>query len=261
MSSRINLQPMRATRDAVEHDDNWTGLTDAKARRRRQNRLNQRASRRRKEQALARPAGVQQQLYFPLSVDHLLTLIQFNAYRAFLTNMEILSLPSMFSCEVPTSLVAASCAASLGSLEPAFFSPSPIITPTPTPPERNLSLPPSLYPTPLQLSLAHEPWVDLFPLPAFRDNLLRFRGRIDSCDLCDDILGTMFDDEIQPSPESDRNGVIVWGEPWDVGSWELMEGFVAKWGFLLAGCEALIEVSNRWRARRGEGPLVAIHRG
>jgi len=68
----------------------------------------------------------------------------------------------------------------------------------------------------------------------------------------------MFDDEIEPAPEgSDRNGVIVWGEPWDVGSWELMEGFVRKWGFLLAGCEVLIEGSNRWRARRGEGPLLS----
>ncbi|KAL3467693.1 hypothetical protein BJX64DRAFT_283160 [Aspergillus heterothallicus] len=248
MDRSINLQPMRTLRDAVEHDDNWTGLTDARARRRRQNRLNQRAHRRRKEQALAsqhrsRPATIQ--LYFPLTVDHLLTLVQFNVYRAFLTNMKLLSLPTMFSCGDPTSPVAASCT--------ALSEPFPIVNTTPTP-GPGLNLPPQLLPTPLQLSHPHEPWVDLFPLPALRDNLLHLQYSIDTCDLCDDILGALFEEE--SSPSSDRNGIIIWGEPWDVSSWELMEGFVQKWGFLLVGCEVLIEASNRWRAIRGEEPLV-----
>jgi hypothetical protein len=43
-----------------------------------------------------------------------------------------------------------------------------------------------------------------------------------------------------------------------VGSWELMEGFVEKWGFLLGGCEVLIEGTNRWRAVRGEGAINSV---
>ncbi|KAL2808061.1 hypothetical protein BJX63DRAFT_436448 [Aspergillus granulosus] len=248
MDNHINLQPMWPMREALDHDDNWTGLTNAQARRRRQNRLNQRAHRRRKEkEALTRATQPHRadgmQLYFPLSVDHLLTLIQFNAYRAFLTNMKILALPTIFSCGDPTSLIAASCASSLE-----------LDLPTATTATTPGNLPPYLIPTPLQLSLTHEPWIDLFPLPALRDNLLRFRGQIDSCELCDDILGTMFEDQVQ-SPNDNRNGLIIWGEPWDVASWELMEGFVAKWGFLLVGCEVLIDGTNRWRATRGEEPL------
>jgi hypothetical protein len=121
------------------------------------------------------------------------------------------------------------------------------------------ALPPQLLPTPLQLSNPHEPWIDIFPLPALRDNLLRLRGSIDSCDLCDDILGALFTDQDLEtvSKYKERNGLIIWGEPWDVRSWELMDGFVEKWGFLLEGCEALIEGTNRWRAVRGEGALMS----
>ncbi|CEL08734.1 hypothetical protein ASPCAL11879 [Aspergillus calidoustus] len=253
MDGRINLQPMLPLREAIEHDDNWTGLVDARERRRRQNRLNQRAHRRRKEQSLAlqvsdRPARAEVQLYFPLSLDHLLTLVQFNTYRGLLTNAKILSLPTIYSCGDPTSPLATSCASQF----------DPGIPPVSAHAILGQRLPPQLLPTPLQLATPHEPWIDIFPLSILRDNLLRLRGGLDSCDLCDDILGALFNgqDLDTVSKYKERNGLIIWGEPWDVRSWELMEGFVDKWGFLLEGCEVLIEGSNRWRAVRGEGPLV-----
>ena len=50
-------------------------------------------------------------------------------------------------------------------------------------------------------------------------------------------------------------GLIVWGEPWDVKSWEMTETFYRKWFFLVSDSLELIESSNRWRAERGEPPL------
>ena len=50
--------------------------------------------------------------------------------------------------------------------------------------------------------------------------------------------------------------MIVWSEAWDPRSWEVTQGFVRKWGWLLGGCGDLIEASNWWRARRDEPPLV-----
>lgn len=172
--------------------------------------------------------------YLPLSVDHLLTLVHFNVFRALLTNMTILSLPGFFSCEEPKTTIA--------SLSVPLLDKIPV------------GLPPTLVPTPLQRSVQHDAWIDLFPLPELRDNLIRLWGTFDTCEICDDVLGTMYDEEVCRHDE--RNGLVVWGDPWDVYSWELMEGFVRKWGYILAGCDELIEATNQWRARRGEEPLL-----
>jgi hypothetical protein len=54
----------------------------------------------------------------------------------------------------------------------------------------------------------------------------------------------------------EMKGILVWGEPCCVDGYEVMEGFLRKWGWLLKGCGELIEASNRWKALRGEEPLV-----
>lgn len=51
-------------------------------------------------------------------------------------------------------------------------------------------------------------------------------------------------------------GMLIWGEPWRIDGWEVTEGFLRKWGWLLKGCDEMIEASNRWRGLRGEEPLV-----
>ncbi|KAH8695289.1 hypothetical protein BGW36DRAFT_382442 [Talaromyces proteolyticus] len=250
MESTVRLQPMKPMYDAVIHDENWTGMTDAKVRRRLQNRLNQRARRRRKEQYVAStflmqsrgnhiPAGMLSRspiitnaeilpFALPLSVDHLLSLVQFNVFRALVTNMTILSLPDVFICDEPNIKVSA--------------------LPLPN------HIPPALMPTALQRSVFHHSWMDIFPLPALRDNLICLQGRFDFCDLCDDVVGAMWDDQLEPHDE--RNGLVVWGEPWDIKSWEVMEGFLKKWGWVLTGCNELIESTNRWRQLRGEKPFL-----
>lgn len=51
---------------------------------------------------------------------------------------------------------------------------------------------------------------------------------------------------------------MVWGESWLVESWEMSEGFVRKYAWLLEdeGCEEVIRATNRWREKRGEELLV-----
>lgn len=38
-------------------------------------------------------------------------------------------------------------------------------------------------------------------------------------------------------------------------SWEATPGFLAKWTWIVEGCEELVEISNYWRMKRGEEPM------
>lgn len=168
---------------------------------------------------------------FPLSADHLILLIQFNLYRAALENMSILSLPGIFSCDEHEP-----------SMPGLYISALPL----------RKAVPPSLWPTYLQRHVPHYAWIDLFPTPAIRDNLIRTAGTFDTCEFCDDMVGALVENN---ALDDERNGMIIWGEPWDVNSWEFTEGFAKKWGWLLDGCEELVTATNRWRAIRGEDPF------
>ncbi|KAI2463351.1 hypothetical protein F4781DRAFT_426451 [Annulohypoxylon bovei var. microspora] len=143
---------------------------------------------------------------FPISADHrLIVLIQYNVLRAFMTNMTILSILHRIPLE---------CGGAFN------------INYLPSTPE---SIPPSFESTPLQKQIAHDMWIDTFPWPNMRDNLLLNRGKYDEDDLCIDMVG---------------------------GFYEVSEGFATKWSFLLRGCHTLIESTNRWREARGEERLI-----
>lgn len=166
---------------------------------------------------------------FPLSPDHhLLTLMQYNVLRATMTNLAILSLLDALPIEC--------CAARH------------LITLLPTPD----SIPPSFQPTPLQLAIPHDFWIDALPIREMRDNLIRLQGEYDQDELCLDLCGGLYEgfDEIE------IRGILVWGDPWRADGWEVTEGFVRKWGFILKGCGSLIDATNRWRMARGEERLV-----
>ncbi|KAB5523848.1 hypothetical protein GE09DRAFT_1257562 [Coniochaeta sp. 2T2.1] len=315
---RISVVPMRQKLHEVRgDDDDWTGLTDPKERRKRQNRLHARAWRKRKAQqghegerwstgvspkqwtkpqapnpaamtnitrtslpiTFASPSypplpsstsesGSSPDLYssnpqpssitklpnrklipplipyldthpppnistwtitFPLSPDHhLLTLMQFNVLRATMTNLAILSLLDTFPIE---------CGSARALID---------LLPVPD------TVPPTFTPTELQRTVPHEFWIDAFPNAAMRDNLIRFRGMYDQDELCLDLCGGLYEgfDEIA------IRGILVWGEPWLCDGWEVTEGFVRKWGFMLRGCHELVEATNRYRAARGEERLV-----
>ena len=196
---------------------------------------------------------------FPLSSDHLIRLIHQNVFSALMSNKALLNkttymtkptnqgpncvmLPSQNFCE------------GLTLIHPIIEEP----------------LPQSLHPTPLQMKIPHSSWLNMFPWPRFRDNLIVNESIVDAAAFLYDLFGDLvtyngssidFDLSISSPNEDDgdvdarRRGLIVWGEPWDTEGWEVTEGFMQRWSWLLEGCEELIEVSNRWRARRYENPL------
>jgi hypothetical protein len=180
-------------------------------------------------QALERFATAAYQSYIlgcPLA-DHLLMLTKANVYRAFLHNITLIGLVADGICEADVL--------------------SPFNLFGPEPPGMT-SIPPSLHPTSHQRSLPHHPWLDFFPHPRVRDNLLRAQGSYDKHDFCLDILGFW-------NPNALDNMLLVWGEPHDSGNWEVTEGFIKKWGWVIQGCPDILHSTNRWRTRRGEHPI------
>ncbi|KAI1069358.1 hypothetical protein LB507_008738 [Fusarium sp. FIESC RH6] len=274
---RIELASMPQLVEAIRKEDDWTGTKDAAARRRAQTRLNMRAYRKRK--ALAKKADdmslvkhettidlwdIKQELMssvaasnakkvynsktpllpygtrineakimFPLCPDHLITLLQYNALRALSVNRTLISgiLYTPLECDQEVIHV----------------------VPYPSNPS---SVPAALLPTILQQTVPHGDWVDLFPSPEGRDNLIRALGTFDEDELWADCIGGLY--EGYPDDEMERRGMIAWSPPWDISGWEMSEGFVEKWGWLFRGLPGPFEATNRWRIERGENPLSRI---
>jgi hypothetical protein len=114
--------------------------------------------------------------------------------------------------------------------------------------------PVSMRPTPLQVLVEHHPWIDFFPCPRMRDNLLRvvFEHGEDAFDedaLCHDIT----DGGAAAGIES--AAMITWADSWSPEGWEVTEMFLEKWSWLLHGCVELQTSTNTWRNRRGMSDL------
>ena len=90
------------------------------------------------------------------------------------------------------------------------------------------------------------------PSPTLRDNFIDLLETIDEDELCSDLIGGLFEGDA----EVDARGWIVWKDPWDISGWEMTEGFIKKWGFVLKGCDESLQATNRWRRLRGEEELV-----
>ncbi|OTB08632.1 hypothetical protein M426DRAFT_316642 [Hypoxylon sp. CI-4A] len=262
-------------------EEDWSGLKDARARRKLQNRLNVRAHRRRKallseritptsstagdnpsvcsslqdsclgyeksetanedNSLVIRSQGSPYLLdgqhtlrgdeissEFPLSLDHLIPLVQFNFIRGVLTNMGIMGYQTAFPPECSRLWVQV----------PLFEAPS--------------TIPESLQPTALQLSTPHEPWIDLIPDKQMRDNAIRATGTFSPKEVEEEMTGAYFG----KSKPIEIAGMVAWTDPWRPDGWELTEGFIRNWPFLVKDCWDLLESTNRWRAMRDEEPLV-----
>ena len=112
--------------------------------------------------------------------------------------------------------------------------------------------PASLQPTTTQLGIEHHPWIDCFPWPQLRDNLLKTFEMFNLCDeddFCHDICDLT--DSIEPL-------ILVWGSPDDPRNWEVSDGFLRKWAWLLSGCRQVLISTNYWRKKRGE-PVITLH--
>lgn len=161
-------------------------------------------------------------------LDHLLTLSKFNVLRAFLDNLAALGLSfqdieddaaiSPFNSTTKVSISHDLCCYSERSIVPA-----------------------SLLPTATQRSVLHHPWLDCFPFPRMRDNLINAPEGFDDCELCADIM----------NPANGAIGIMVWGDPWLPQNWEVSESFLQKWSWVVEGCLEILVHSNYWRSRRG----------
>lgn len=111
-----------------------------------------------------------------------------------------------------------------------------------------MSLPVSLRPTALQLSTPHHPWLDLFPSPQMRDNLIVLEPLVDEYGLCEGLCNSM----------EGTAGILVWKDPWDPTGWEVTRSFMSAWGLAVHNCWDLVRSTNNWRLKRGEKPLFYV---
>lgn len=168
-----------------------------------------------------------------LNLEHLLTLPKINVHRAIVENICSVGMTmdwmkeensiSIFNLTMPVSV----------------FVPGLVES----------SIPLDMQPTAVQRKVPHHPWLDFFPSPTLRDNLIILQDQIDDDELCHDLMAFW-------DTRNQRAGLLVWGPPWLTSSWEVTETFLAKWGFLLYGCTTLLMSTNFWRLQRGEKPLV-----
>lgn len=118
-----------------------------------------------------------------------------------------------------------------------------------------LQFPADLAPTSLQRTVTHHSWLDLFPLPKMRDNILRGieNGEYDEDELCQALCCDLLDFDTGTNA-----ALVVWGDSWDAAGWEFSPEFLAKWRSLLDGCPEVLDVTNSWRQRRGEARIEAV---
>lgn len=118
------------------------------------------------------------------------------------------------------------------------------------PSQSHICIPPSLAPTQIHRNFTHHPWLDMFPFPSLRDNVIRAvaAGLMDEDELCADISEINYENTEKPS-------LIVWGDSSVPDCWEASVLFFLKWGWLLKGCPEVLESTNRWRQSRGEKSL------
>jgi len=154
-------------------------------------------------------------------VDQLLTLVQFNVFRALISNTFAMGFSMNWLEEY--------------AISPWVYSHQAIC-------------PASLRPSMLQSTVVHHPWIDLFPIPRMRDNLLVAGDTYDEYALCNDLVD--FCDVTH-----EKTGLIVWREPWDPSGWEVTEGFLARWGWVVKGCDELAKSKDYWRMKRGGNTL------
>ncbi|EEU41350.1 uncharacterized protein NECHADRAFT_46205 [Fusarium vanettenii 77-13-4] len=254
--------------------DDWSGITSSAERRRRQNRVNQRTwpvtdevgparqialADRAEHLAVTNRAVILAQGYLLLPTAdrrakaRLFTSSAYNDYRSgvpqpgylpALTHLNVLDAMARNAAVIGFSIE--------GLCRDDLISPFNTHGPgLPWAGEIAAACPATLLPTPVQQTIIHHPWVDLFPIPRFRDNVLLAvaAGVLDEDELCADMLSL-------DNGRGENASLIVWAGSWDPRGWEASIPFLRKWGWLLTDCRELCLATNEWRDRRGEKRLV-----
>ncbi|KAF2475687.1 uncharacterized protein BDR25DRAFT_211235 [Lindgomyces ingoldianus] len=81
-------------------------------------------------------------------------------------------------------------------------------------------IPVPLQPTPLQLLTIHARWIDRFPFPKMRNNMISMGGIIDDEEFLSDLF-TIPSFSIKPGCAT-----------WDPHGWKIEKPFLEKWGYL-----------------------------
>ncbi|ODN76777.1 hypothetical protein, variant 1 [Cryptococcus amylolentus CBS 6039] len=99
-------------------------------------------------------------------------------------------------------------------------------------------LPPSLRPTVIQRTVPHEHAIDGICFPSMRDRMILLRGRYDLVEVFHALLSefTLHGDDVL-----------------DHRSYEISEKFVRQFTILVD--DVAVDISNKWRAIRGEPPI------
>ncbi|CAG8054989.1 unnamed protein product [Penicillium salamii] len=113
----------------------------------------------------------------------------------------------------------------------------------------SLHLPPSLWPSKSQRKIIHHPWIDLIPILSLRESILSRMDTLDEDEACGDLYGMC------ASPSSET-GLRVWGEAWDPLAYEASGDLIKKWFWIAKECPDVIKSTNYWRRRRGEKGFV-----
>lgn len=115
--------------------------------------------------------------------------------------------------------------------------------------------PSHLAPTALQKRVQHHPWLDLFPIPELRDNILRGleAGMYDEDHLAQELTCDLLDLDSTSFPS-----LIIWGDSWDISGWEFSPDFFRKWAGLLDGNPDAWMATDYWREKRHEMKLEFV---
>ncbi|KAL7806017.1 hypothetical protein V8C26DRAFT_424431 [Trichoderma gracile] len=134
-------------------------------------------------------------LSYCLLSDHLLHLIHFNVLRGLSYNKRVVKPNALIECSGNAS-------AQLKRVLPHL--PATTSSPSPLP-----CLPESLAPTRLQLSCPHSNWIDVFPFPRMRDNLIRWENYFSHAEFLTDLLGSLISCMTAPPPRTSRGSRLL----------------------------------------------------
>lgn len=196
----------------------------------------------------------------PPSIDQLLHLIHFNVFRGCYRNKIILG-------RAAVSLIPDKDPVRFDVAWPAYSRVVPI----------QPGIPEKLMPNQSQMDTIHTTWINVLPFPKMRENLIRRESCFSHKEFVRDMMGMgpdplLFTQRhyvpskpnvqtrmVLPAEDDElttgRTGMILWGEPYIIDSWEVTPGFLRKWAWTMEGCEELICSTNKWRSIRGEEPL------